>query len=104
MNNLKTSYTNNPQAYKHTLQQLAAELRGYHAALDHLHAEQQFDELRPIAHTIRNIAGAIGQTKLKIVATYWEDLCIQKRLAPVQEFKQSIEETVQHMETEINTL
>jgi HPt (histidine-containing phosphotransfer) domain-containing protein len=104
MNNLKTSYKNDPQAYKHTLRELAAELRGYHAALDRLHAEQQFGELRTIAHTIRNIAGAIGQTKLKIVAAYWEELCVQKKLAPVQEFRQSIEETVQQMETEINTL
>ena len=104
MNNLKISYQNDPQAYKDTLQKLALELRGYQAALERLQAEQRFDELRPIAHTIRNIAGALGQTKLKIIATYWEDLCVQQKTAPVQEFRQSIEETVQQMETEIRTL
>jgi|SRR5215217_6578032 len=100
MNNLKTAYQNDPQTYKEILLKLAAELNGCLHVMETLYQENRFDELRPIVHNVRNIAGAAGQTKLKIVAAYWEELCVQKKSGPINEFRQSIEEAARNMQKE----
>lgn len=100
MNNLKIIYQNNPEMYKETLRKLSAELKVYSETVEKLYNEKEFIELKMVSHTIRNIAGSIGQSKLKILAAYWEDICVLEKFGDINEFKQTIKDVLVEIQKE----
>ena len=101
MNKLKASYQNDLPAYKDVICQLKVELNGYLPEIDRLLHLEKFAELRQIAHTIRNIAGALGDTKLKIIAGFWEELSFERKTSSINEFEQAIHETIRNIDDDL---
>lgn len=101
MNNLKALYSNDSEKYKEILLKLVTELAAYGEKIEGLYNEGRFDELKFMSHSIRNLAGAVGQSKLKIAAAYWEEVCEQKRTANINDFKQLIDDVLKELQDEL---
>ena len=96
-------YHDNDPAYLKMLDKLTSELRNYQEIIGQLHDNRLYGELKSVTHNIRNIAGLLGQTNLKIMATYWEGLCDSKTPGNINELRLSIENAVKSIEKNDNS-
>lgn len=104
MNNLKFTFRNDPQEYKASLLKLIDELQEYASLVNNMHVSTPSVNLSHIAHSVRNIAGVTGRTKLKIIAACWDkpDAAIDQK--GIHEFYATIEEAIADMRAEWATL
>ena len=98
MNTLKKICGDDSEKYTELLFKIISNLTSSSITLERLYNENELEELKVVSHNIRNMAGLLGKTKLKIMATYWEDLCRQRKGGDIMEFKLAIDEVLSDIE------
>lgn len=89
-NNLEEAFKNDPEKYRDVLAQLKKELYSYHLHVESLYSAKNYIELKTVSHKIRNIAGMLGFYSLKILASYWEEICAEEKKGDIAEYKACI--------------
>jgi HPt (histidine-containing phosphotransfer) domain-containing protein len=89
-NNLREAFKNDTEKYRQVMEQLRAELQGYHQNIELLLQEKKYAELKVISHKIRNIAGMLGLYHLKMLSSYWEEICDEETTGNIAEYKANI--------------
>jgi hypothetical protein len=96
-NNLREAFKNDKEKYKQVLGELQNELRQYYNEVGLLYLEKRYTELKTVSHKIRNIAGAMGYYPLKILSSYWEEVCAEEKNADVEDYKMSINKAIEEI-------
>jgi HPt (histidine-containing phosphotransfer) domain-containing protein len=100
MVNLKIIYQDNPGKYREVRDKIISELSLYSERVQELYQNNFYDELKIISHTLRNLAGAIGNSKLKITAAYWEEVCANRKKANIDDLRASITDALVQLQKE----
>lgn len=102
-NNLREAFKNDKEKYKQVLGELQNELSQYYNEVGLLYHEKKYAELKTVSHKIRNIAGAMGYYPLKILSSYWEEVCAEEKTADVEEYKVNIHKAIEEIGIEQKT-
>ena len=98
MNNLEKAFGNDHKRYEEALAKLINEMKGYLAQLEQQYNNSNYTDLKSISHNIRNIAGALGLTKLKMLSAFWEEVCDEQGRADISEYKKILSAEISSLE------
>lgn len=101
MNNLEKAFGGDKKKYREALTGLYNELIGYANNVEILYSEKNYASLKQVSHHVRNIAGALGYSKLKFMSASWEDVCETKGSADIQEYKKQLFDVLRSIKSSI---